>query len=126
MAVFYFPNRTSPTATLTLSKLEAYPSARPLQKLQSRDMTPGGAPVVYDLGVTLEYVNIVIQLINDIDKASLLSFIQNTVSWSVDSFDLTDDRGVQYNTCRFWLDALQFSLESFEYSSVEILILVGG
>ena len=125
MGIFYYPDRSVPSTTLNLPTLESYESERPEQKYQSLNMTPGGSPIVYDLADPIQYVLLKIRLLSNTDKANLLTFIKTTVNWASASFDYTDDQSVQYNTCRFWFNDLNFIQTLYQKYNEDLLIITG-
>lgn len=122
MATLFFPDRTSPTTTLVIPSLESYPSSRPVQKLQARGTTPGGKPLVYDLGGEIQLLVLAIRLLAAADKTSLENFIRNTLNLSSNSFDFTDDNGTEYDTCRVWQDETDFQNVTPGFFEEEILL----
>ena len=108
MAVFYFPDRSSPTTTLTIISMEKFASSRPVQNMQSSDITPGGTITSYDLGPDLQFIELNIRVISQTDKENLVDFIEDDANWRENTFDFDDDQGVEYNTCRFMLDRHDF------------------
>ena len=122
--ILYYPDRSSPTTTLTITPYEVYPSNRRTVKYQSRDILAGGTPVVYNLGSTQEILSLSTELLSLADKDSLLSFLNNTVDWASKSFDLTDDQGNQYDSCRFWFDDLERTQRDYQLYDFELTILV--
>jgi hypothetical protein len=126
MAVFYHPTRGAPTTTLTIAFLEFTPKSRPEDKFQSRRLTPGGAAVVDDLGVSEQFLGINIRNLTPANRTSLLNFIKTTVDWASDTFDFDDDGGNQFNTVRFWFDTMDFQrrISGVELYNEEILLRV--
>ncbi len=124
MAIFYFPTRGAPSDTLDIPGLESYPSSRPEEEMQSRDRTPGGTPIIYDLGPTLQFISLRITLLSAANKASLTTFIKTTVSWSSSTFDFDDDFGTEYNTCRFWFSDLDFQQRFLNRFDEDLLLAV--
>lgn len=109
MATFYHPNRGASTTTLTIDFLETKPKPRPNEKFQSRDETPAGTAIVYDLlPAAIEFISLIIRDLSAANKASLVSYIETTVNWASDTFDFDDDRGNQFNSVRFWFDEHDF------------------
>lgn len=111
-------------AQLTIEPFESYPSSRPEEEMQSRDRTPAGTPIVYDLGPTLQFISLRITLLSASDKTSLESFIKETIEWAANTFDFDDDQGTEYNTCRFWLDDLDFSQRFLDRFDEDLLLAV--
>lgn len=104
------------TTTLIITPLESFPSLRSKQKLQSRDETPGGDVIVYDLGEVIEFLELEIKSLSSADKDALNNFIEIVVNWTSETFDFTDDKGVQYDNVRFFFDShntTQTSLDSY-------------
>ena len=114
MAVFYHPNRGASTTTISigntsLNLLETRPKPRPREKFQSRDVTPGGTAIVYDLLTNaVVFITLIIRDMDSTDHTALVNFIETTVNWASDTFDLDDDRGNQFNSVRFWFDSHDF------------------
>ena len=107
MAIFYYPSR--PTNVLEIDFLETRPKPRPNEKFQSRDETPGGAAIVYDLLTDpVELLTLLIRDLTSANKISLVDFIEITVNWASNTFDFDDDRGNQFDGVRFWFDEHDF------------------
>lgn len=124
MAVFYHPTRGAPTTTVTIAGLESYPSSRPLEKIQVRAETPGGKAIVYNLANSVQWLTLIIKNLKTADRTSLLDFIQTTVDFSSNTFDLTDDAGTQYDSCLFWIDNADFVNVINDLFEEELLIRV--
>lgn len=114
MAVLYHPNRGASTTTIaigntSLNLLETRPKPRPKEKFQSRDETPGGTAIVYDLlSNPIQEIVLIIRDMDSTDHTALVSFIETTVNWASDTFDFDDDRGNQFNSVRFWFNEHDF------------------
>lgn len=125
MAVFYYPNRSAPTTTVTITHLESYPAVRIKEPLQSVDELAGGGQAVYDLGGTIEYVPLKIRSLSSANKTSLLNFIVTTCNFRANTFDFTDDQSTDYNTCRFDIDSVRFSQAFLNNFQEDILLRLG-
>lgn len=109
MAVFYYPNRGAPTTTVIITYLETKPKPRSNEKLQSRDITPAGTPIVYDLLTDpIETITIFVRDLVESDRDDLVDLIENKTNWASNTFDFDDDRGNQFNSVRFWFDEHDF------------------
>lgn len=108
MAIFYYPDRSSPSTTLPIAPLESFPSSRSEDNSQSHDETPGREIISYDLGPVVGFLELNIKNLSLADKNSLIDFIKNTVNWKEKTFDFTDDQGIQYDSCRFMLARHEF------------------
>lgn len=96
-------------ALLTISFLETRPKPRPNEKFQSRDVTPAGVAIVYDLLTDpVELLTLLIRDLTSANKIALVDFIEITVNWASDTFDFDDDRSNQFNGVRFWFDEHDF------------------
>ena len=101
MGTFYYPDRTSPTTTVTISPLEAYDSHRPVDLQHSWQETPGGKVIADQLGPNIQHIDLNIKDLPEADMDALKNFILNTANGSINYFDFTDDLGVDYDKCRF-------------------------
>jgi hypothetical protein len=128
MAVFYFPTRGAPTTTLTIGFLETKPKPRVKRKAQSRDLTPGLTPVVYDLGTgTITTISILIRQLTAANNTSLDNFIENIINYSSSSFDFDDDNGNQFDTVYYWQDTINEARpEGIDLFNKEMQLLVTG
>ena len=109
MAVFYFPDRGAPTTKLTINFLETKPKPRQNSKLQSRDVTPAGTAITYDLLTDpIEFITLFIRDLTSDDKDDLVDFIENKAEWAANTFDFDDDRGTQFDDVLFWFDDHDF------------------
>lgn len=123
MAIFYYPNRGAATTVLTIELLESHPSSRSREKLQSRDLTPGGQVINYDLGVAIQYLALVVRNLSLTDKTALVNFIESKANWTSNTFDYTDPLGIPFNSCRFWFDDYDFVAEQLLNRFSEDLLL---
>jgi len=127
MATFYYPNRTTPTTTLVISPLSSFPNVKTFEKIQTKIVTPGGTPIVYDLGLSAAlYLTVSVPLIESANRTALQNFIITTVDFATASFDFTDDLSVQYDDCLFWFDTIAFSQIKPEIHQVNFDIRVGS
>lgn len=113
--IFHYPTRAAdPTgsAGASIAGLEAYPSIRPIQFCQQRAVTGGNVAKVRSLGGTIYYLDLSLKNISSTAFDDLQDFMIDTANGAINSFDVTDHNGVQYNTCRFWQDDFSPSLES--------------
>lgn len=125
-AKFYFPTKISATTTLTLSRVDWYPSSRPVQRVQSRRFTPGGTPIVYSLGLTHRFINIITRHLSTADEVLLTDFIRQTTSWASSTFEYEDPQGNVFLNCRFWLDEYDFAQTSTGRFAEDLLLTTDG
>jgi hypothetical protein len=124
MAVFYYPDRNTPDKTITVSNLESHPSGRQKDILQGRDVTPGGAAIVYNLGVTIQFLTLIIKNLSPTDRAAIANLIDDRTDGASNTFDFTDDDGNTYDSCRFWFDDYDFRQDNPMLYSESLLIRV--
>jgi hypothetical protein len=108
MAVFLFPSSSSPTTTLSMSNLAAYPFSLPKDKLQSTNLTPGGTPIIYNLGPQIEWIRMSLRNKTQSEVTSLSNFIENVTVFRENTFTFVDDRDTIHDSSRFWIDEIDF------------------
>lgn len=122
MAIFIYPSSSSPSNVLTMSNLAAYPFGLPKSKMQSVNVTPGGTPIVYNLGPQIEWIRMSLRNIQQSDVTSLSNFIESIVVFREKTFTFVDDRETIHDTARFWLDNVDFQ-EIFNNQFEEDLLI---
>lgn len=118
----YYPTKAAPSTTLTITGLESRPASRPREDMRGMRVTPGGTAIIDNLGPTVQWLELKINLLSAADKTGLVDFIENTVGWNDDTFEFDDGKGVSYQSVRFWFtehDFQETTLDRFE----EVLLL---
>lgn len=100
----YFPTIDGPPTTeLSIKCLETYKDKQPLQKHQSRQLTPAGFPsVVTSTTDEIQFLEINASSILPGDKDDLVDFIQDDADIASNTFDLETATGEFFSGCRFW------------------------
>ena len=126
MGIFYLGTKSSPTKTLTIAHLESHPSKRQVRNFQSRKITPGGAIVNYQLGLSKRFLDLNIRTLSNSERVNLEDFITSDAVWTSNSFEYEDAEGILWRNCFFWFDDFRFSQRiPFRYDSIISIISDG-
>jgi hypothetical protein len=108
VAIFRYPNKYSPTTTITISPLEEIATSDDTELGYVVKETAGRVIKTRQLGSDVVIRQLRIRDITTAEKELLKNFILNTLSGPTDTFDLEDDEGVEYLGCRFVDNRLSF------------------
>lgn len=108
MATFHFPDRTADPTGFTITGLESPPSSRKVVPQQAIRYTAGGSIQVDDLGNAIQFIELSIKLLSSADRNTLYDFFTATTNFANNSFDFTDDLGVDFDGCHLINPDLDF------------------